>query len=93
MLARSMNIRDSSEEEDFQNISAFTKFDESIEVRNAEEIKSPVARRASGRRRNSRSHYSENTILDVNSPRGKLTYNKRYIIFLSNIVSKRRKIF
>ena len=33
---------DSSEEEEAHDISAFSKFDESIEVRNAEEIKSPV---------------------------------------------------
>ncbi|KOC69402.1 Intraflagellar transport protein 46 like protein [Habropoda laboriosa] len=42
-----MDIKDSSDEEDTHNISAFTKFDESIEVRNAEEIKSPVSRRPS----------------------------------------------
>ncbi|XP_020707474.2 intraflagellar transport protein 46 homolog [Athalia rosae] len=37
-----MDLKDSSEDEDPQNISAFSKFDESIEVRNAEEIQSPV---------------------------------------------------
>lgn len=39
---RRMDLKESSEDEDVQNISAFSKFDESIEVRNAEEIKSPV---------------------------------------------------
>ncbi|XP_012273562.1 intraflagellar transport protein 46 homolog [Orussus abietinus] len=36
------DVEDSSEEEDTQHISAFSKFDESIEVRNAEDIESPV---------------------------------------------------
>ena len=74
------DIKDSSEEEDTHNISAFTKFDESIVVRNAEEIKSPVIRRPSAKRRNSRTLSSDNSTLDVNSPRGKLNFNRRYII-------------
>lgn len=74
------DIRDSSEEEDTHNISAFTKFDESIVVRNAEEIKSPIIRRPSAKRRNSRILSSDNSILDVNSPREKLNFSRRYII-------------
>lgn len=46
-----MDVKDSSDEEEIHNISAFTKFDESIEVRNAEEIDSPVTRRPASSRR------------------------------------------
>lgn len=41
-MSDKMDIRDSSDEEEMHNISAFTKFDESIEVRDAEEIQSPI---------------------------------------------------
>ncbi|XP_076381565.1 intraflagellar transport 46 [Megalopta genalis] len=46
-----MDIKDSSDEEEAHNILAFAKFDESIEVRNAEEIQSPVRHRPSSSRR------------------------------------------
>ncbi|XP_031829649.1 intraflagellar transport 46 [Nomia melanderi] len=72
-----MDIKDSSDEEDAQNISAFTKFDESIEVRNAEEIQSPVRRRPSSSRRPRQPIKQENTnSMGINSPRGKLNFRR-----------------
>ncbi|XP_076240845.1 intraflagellar transport 46 [Calliopsis andreniformis] len=56
-----MDIRDSSDEEETHNISAFTKFDESIEVRNAEEIQSPVSRRPTSSRRPRQSSSNEHS--------------------------------
>lgn len=59
----------SDEEEEEPMVSPFdNKFDESIEVRNAQDIKSPV-----NRRRISNSGKSHSTI-DVNSPRPKHGY-------------------
>lgn len=72
-----MNFKDSSEEEDTHNISAFTKFDETIEVRNAEEIKSPVSRRPSAKRRNSRNFSIDTSGYDLISPKTKSSFTKR----------------
>ncbi|XP_008202984.2 intraflagellar transport protein 46 homolog [Nasonia vitripennis] len=77
-----MDVEDSSEEEQrTQDIAAFTKFDESIEVRNAEEIKSPVSSRrvASMKRRGSKSKESSAPPqTDVRSPRA--TDFRRYSV-------------
>lgn len=64
---------DSSEEEETHNISAFSKFDESIDVRNAEEIKSPVNSRPTTMKSRSRTSVVEKVVddLEVTSPRGK----------------------
>ncbi|XP_076640926.1 intraflagellar transport 46 isoform X2 [Halictus rubicundus] len=73
-----MDIKDSSEEEEAHNISAFTKFDESIEVRNAEEIQSPVRHRPSSSRRPRQSaKQSTSNNMETNSPREILKF-KRY---------------
>ncbi|XP_076750444.1 intraflagellar transport 46 [Xylocopa sonorina] len=72
-----MDIKDSSDEEEMHNISAFTKFDESIEVRNAEEIQSPMNRRPSSSRR-SRQHPMNESVrnMEANSPREKLNFRR-----------------
>lgn len=63
-----MDIRDSSDEEEMHNISAFTKFDESIEVRDAEEIQSPINRRPpSSRRPRQNSAVEKPTTRETNS--------------------------
>lgn len=69
--ARSMDIKDSSDEEDEKthDIPAFGKFDETIVVRNAEEIKSPVSHKPPSSRKTRKSD-SSNTLED-NSPRGR----------------------
>ncbi|XP_017885006.1 intraflagellar transport protein 46 homolog [Ceratina calcarata] len=69
-----MDTKDSSEEEEERNVSSFTKFDESIVVRNAEEIESPVIRRPTSSRRSRQrpTNPNENTSMGVNSPRDKL---------------------
>lgn len=72
-----MNFRDSSEEEDTQNISAFTKFNESNETRNSDEAKSPISRRPSAKRRNSRNFSSDTSGHDLISPKGKNSFTKR----------------
>lgn len=68
--ARSMDIKDSSDEEDerTRDIPAFGKFDETIVVRNAEEIKSPVIAHKPVSSRKTRKSDSSNTLED-NSPR------------------------
>nr|XP_012152012.1 PREDICTED: intraflagellar transport protein 46 homolog isoform X2 [Megachile rotundata] len=72
-----MDIKDSSDEEE-THISAFTKFDESIEVRNAEEIQSPVNHRPSSSRRPRPNRRNESRdAMGINSPREKLNF-KRY---------------
>ncbi|XP_063981537.1 intraflagellar transport protein 46 homolog [Diachasmimorpha longicaudata] len=60
--------RSSGEEDTAPSISAFTKFDESIVVKNAEEIKSPVSRRGSLMKtsKNAASDISDD--LEMNSP-------------------------
>ncbi|XP_043478629.1 intraflagellar transport protein 46 homolog [Leptopilina heterotoma] len=72
-----MNFRDSSEEEDTHNISAFTKFDEANEIRNSDEAKSPISRRPSAKRRNSRNFSGDTPAHDLISPKGKNNFNKR----------------
>lgn len=76
--ARSMDIKDSSDEEDERthDIPAFGKFDETIVVRNAEEIKSPVSHRPPSSRKTRKSD-SSNTLED-NSPRGRKHEFRRY---------------
>ncbi|XP_017760611.1 PREDICTED: intraflagellar transport protein 46 homolog [Eufriesea mexicana] len=72
-----MDIKDSSDEEEIHNISAFTKFDESIEVRNAEEIQSPVNRRPSSSRRTRQHPVNESSNAGrINSPREKFNFRK-----------------
>lgn len=74
-----MDIKDSSDEEETQNISAFSKFDESIDVRNAEEIKSPVSRRPASSRKSRGSFIGENSKADPSSPPGgKRQFARRY---------------
>ena len=73
----SMDMKDSSDEEETHNLSAFTKFDESIEVRNAEEIQSPVSRRPSSSRRIRQSPASvKPKPVEPDSPRGKRTFRR-----------------
>ncbi|KAK9300401.1 hypothetical protein QLX08_006931 [Tetragonisca angustula] len=72
-----MDIKDSSDEEEVHNISAFTKFDESIEVRNAEEIQSPVNRRPSSSRRSRQYPVNESrNAIGINSPREKFDFRR-----------------
>ncbi|XP_043514905.1 intraflagellar transport protein 46 homolog isoform X1 [Frieseomelitta varia] len=74
---RTMDIKDSSDEEEVHNISAFTKFDESIEVRNAEEIQSPVNRRPSSSRRSRQYPVNESrNAIGINSPREKFNFRR-----------------
>jgi len=70
-----MDIKDSSDEEDDETRHdvAFSKFDESIVVRDAEEVKSPVNHRptsSSRKTRKSMTSDSSNT-LESNSPHGR----------------------
>lgn len=69
---------DSSEEEETRNISAFSKFDESIEVKNAEEIKSPVNSRPTTMQKRTIKHFDheKNDQLEINSPRGKREFDR-----------------
>ncbi|XP_043599227.1 intraflagellar transport protein 46 homolog [Bombus pyrosoma] len=72
-----MDIKDSSDEEEIHDISAFTKFDESIEVRNAEEIQSPVNRRPSSSRRPRQHPMNESrSAIGINSPREKFNFRR-----------------
>lgn len=72
-----MDIKDSSDEEEIHDISAFTKFDESIEVRNAEEIQSPVNRRPSSSRRPRQHSMNESrSAIGINSPREKFSFRR-----------------
>ncbi|XP_006616677.1 intraflagellar transport protein 46 homolog [Apis dorsata] len=72
-----MDIRDSSDEEDIRNISSFTKFDESIDVQNAEEIQSPVIRRPSSSRRPRQYPINEaRSSIEINSPREKYNFRR-----------------
>ncbi|XP_024938728.1 intraflagellar transport protein 46 homolog isoform X2 [Cephus cinctus] len=67
-----MNRKDSSDEEEVPNISAFSKFDESIEVRNAEEIKSPINSRSASMKKPTRNKSIEKPgSAEINSPRRK----------------------
>ncbi|XP_015519978.2 intraflagellar transport protein 46 homolog [Neodiprion pinetum] len=69
-----MDIKDSSEDEEAQNISAFSQFDESIEVRNAEEIKSPVNTAMSTLKRSPKNTGSHSSLkIGVGSLRGNLS--------------------
>ncbi|XP_043281528.1 intraflagellar transport protein 46 homolog isoform X2 [Venturia canescens] len=69
---------ESSEDEETQNISAFSKFDESIEVKNAEDIKSPVNSRPSTMQKRAGKHSTvdSNDNLRINSPRGKREFDR-----------------
>ena len=72
-----MDIRDSSDEEEIRNISSFTKFDESINVQNAEEIQSPVIRRPSSSRRSRQYPINEaRSSIEINSPREKYNFRR-----------------
>ncbi|XP_053987139.1 intraflagellar transport protein 46 homolog isoform X2 [Hylaeus volcanicus] len=72
-----MNVKDSSDEDESHDISAFAKFDETIEVRNAEEIKSPVSRRpASSRRPRQTPKVESLNSMGINSPREKLNFRR-----------------
>ncbi|XP_078035415.1 intraflagellar transport 46 [Augochlora pura] len=73
-----MDIKDSSDEEEAHNILAFTKFDESIEVRNAEEIQSPGRHRPSSSRRPRQSaKQGTSSSTEMNTIRNKFErYNK-----------------
>lgn len=76
-----MDMKDSSEDEDVQNISAFSKFDESIDVRNAEEIKSPINTAMSTSKRSPRSADSDrSTKITAGGPTGSInpTHVSRY---------------
>ncbi|XP_076545474.1 intraflagellar transport 46 [Osmia lignaria lignaria] len=71
-----MDTKDSSDEEE-AHISAFTKFDESIEVRNAEEIQSPVSHRPSSSKRPRPTRRTESRdAMGINSPREKLDFRR-----------------
>lgn len=65
-----MDIKDSSDEEDeTRHDVAFSKFDESIVVRNAEEVKSPVNRPVSSSRKTRKSMTSDSSnTLESSSP-------------------------
>ncbi|XP_076624419.1 intraflagellar transport 46 [Colletes latitarsis] len=72
-----MDVKDSSDEDETHNISAFTKFDESIDVRNAEEIQSPVSHRPPSSRRLRPTPKNESpTSMGINSPRTKLNFQR-----------------
>ncbi|CAK9816764.1 Intraflagellar transport protein 46 homolog [Anthophora quadrimaculata] len=72
-----MDIKDSSDEEETHDISAFTKFDESIEVRDAEEIESPVSRRPSSSRRTRQHPVNESrSVMGINSLHEKLNFRR-----------------
>ncbi|KZC11810.1 PREDICTED: intraflagellar transport protein 46 homolog [Dufourea novaeangliae] len=73
-----MDIKDSSDEDGTHNISAFTKFDESIEVQNAEEIQSPIRRRPQSSRRPRQTTTKDESLssMGINSPRGKLNFRR-----------------
>lgn len=74
-----MDTKDSSDEEE-AHISAFTKFDESIEVRNAEEIQSPVNHRPSSSKRPRPTRRTESRdVMGINSPREKLDFRRYYL--------------
>lgn len=79
-----MDVKESSEEEEeeTQDISPFSKFDESIEVRNAEEIKSPVNHpRPPSSRRGRRNFTNEGPdILEVTSPRERREFRRLPLI-------------
>lgn len=74
-----MEAKESSEdEEETRHDVPFGKFDETIMVRNAEEIKSPVSRRPSASRRSRKAMLtsdSSNT-LESSSPRGKHDFRR-----------------
>ncbi|KMQ89006.1 intraflagellar transport protein 46-like protein [Lasius niger] len=73
-----MDIKDSSDEEDerTRDIPAFGKFDETIVVRNAEDIKSPVSRRPVSSRKSGKNDSS--STLEDNSPHGRKHEFRRY---------------
>ncbi|KAG7210229.1 hypothetical protein KM043_011779 [Ampulex compressa] len=72
-----MDIKDSSDEEDTHNISALSKFDETIEVRNAEEIRSPIGNRPVSSKRHKRGVIGENSSsVEAHSPRGKHEFRR-----------------
>ncbi|CAD6244164.1 GSCOCG00013278001-RA-CDS [Cotesia congregata] len=66
------------EEEDKKHFSAFSKFDESIEVRNAEEIKSPVSGKAKLVRKNSKgvSNSFETDEMEIQSSNDKRSFRR-----------------
>ncbi|KAK0074930.1 hypothetical protein PV325_002761, partial [Microctonus aethiopoides] len=66
-----------SDDEEKQHFSAFSKFDESIVVRNAEEINSPVINRSNAMKKSGKltSNNSPDD-LDINSPRGKRDFRR-----------------
>lgn len=74
-----MDIKDSSDEEETRDIPArFGKFDETIVVRDAEEIKSPVSHRPASSRKSRKSLMasdSSNTV-ESNSPRRKREFRR-----------------
>ncbi|XP_034936114.1 intraflagellar transport protein 46 homolog [Chelonus insularis] len=66
-----------SEEEEKQNFSAFSKFDESIEVKNAEEVKSPQSGRSSTMKKSAKmASNGRNDNVDINSPLGKRSFRR-----------------
>ncbi|XP_046821664.1 intraflagellar transport protein 46 homolog [Vespa crabro] len=75
-----MDVKESSEEdeEETQDISPFSKFDESIEVRNAEEIKSPVNHPRPPSSRKGRRNFTNDglDILEVTSPRERREFRR-----------------
>ncbi|XP_012538376.1 intraflagellar transport protein 46 homolog [Monomorium pharaonis] len=77
-----MDIKDSSDEEEDERMrdnTTFGKFDETIVVRNAEEIKSPVSRGPASSRKTRRSMTSDSTnTFASSSPRGGKDGFKRY---------------
>jgi hypothetical protein len=64
-----MDLKDSSDEEETRGIPTFGKFDETIIVRNAEEVKSPVSHRPASSKKSRKSMTSDSsTTLDSSSP-------------------------
>lgn len=67
-----MDSSNSDEDVKKQHFSAFSQFDESIEVLNAEEIKSPISNKPPIMRKSAKIQLNEEKDeLDINSPRGK----------------------
>lgn len=72
-----MDCRDPSDEDETPPMSAVTEFDESILVRNAEEIESPVHRRPSTIKKSIGKMSSDQPYdTEINSPREKTEYQR-----------------